>query len=104
MKKFDISKTKNFYDAILSLENAEECQVFFEDIFTMKELQDVSQRIEVAIMLNEGKNYNEISETTGASTATISRVNRCLMYGNGGYKTVIDRMFKEEKSEEDNEY
>jgi len=97
MKKIDLSKTKNFYDAVLSLENAEECEVFFEDIFTMKELLDVSQRFEVAIMLNEGKNYNEICEITGASTATISRVNRCLMYGNGGYKTVIDRIVKSEE-------
>ena len=94
MKKFDLNKTKKFYDAILSIQNTEECKVFFEDIFTMKELQDVSQRIEVAIMLNDGKNYNEISEATGASTATISRVNRCLMYGNGGYKTILDRMLK----------
>lgn len=96
MKKFDFGKTKNFYNAVLSLENTKECEVFFEDIFTMKELQDVSQRFEVAIMLNEGKSYNEICEITGASTATISRVNRCLMYGNGGYKTVLDRTAKSE--------
>lgn len=89
MKKFDFTKTENLYDAILSLENTEECKIFFEDIFTVKELQDISQRYEVAIMLDKGKSYNEICEVTGASTATISRVNRCLMYGNGGYKTVL---------------
>lgn len=91
MKKFDFNKTENLYNAILSLENVEECKVFFEDIFTVKELQDISQRYEVAIMLDQGKSYNEICESTGASTATISRVNRCLMYGNGGYKTVLDK-------------
>ena len=91
MKKFDFTKTENLYDAILSLENINECKIFFEDIFTIKELQDISQRYEVAIMLNEGKSYNEICEETGASTATISRVNRCLMYGNGGYKTVLSK-------------
>ena len=91
MKKFDFNKTENLYNAILSLENVEECKVFFDDIFTVKELQDISQRYEVAIMLDQGKSYNEICESTGASTATISRVNRCLMYGNGGYKTVLDK-------------
>lgn len=94
MKKFDFGKTKNFYDAILSLQNAQECELFFEDIFTVKELQDMCQRFDVAILLNEGKSYNEICEITGASTATISRVNRCLMYGNGGYKTILERTVK----------
>lgn len=91
MKKFDFNKTENLYNAILSLESAEECKIFFEDIFTVKELQDISQRYEVAIMLDKGKSYNEICEETGASTATISRVNRCLMYGNGGYKTILSK-------------
>ena len=91
MKKFDFEKTKNFYNAILSLQNVNECELFFEDIFTVKELQDMCQRFDVAILLNEGKSYNEICELTGASTATISRVNRCLMYGNGGYKTILER-------------
>lgn len=92
MKKFDNSKAKTFFEAVLSLESIEECEVFFEDIFTIKELQDVSQRIEVAKMLDGGSNYNVISEKTGASTATISRVNRCLIYGNGGYKTALGKM------------
>ena len=91
MKKFDLTKTENLYKAILSLDNIEECKDFFEDIFTVKELQDISQRYEVAIMLDKGKSYNEICEITGASTATISRVNRCLVYGNGGYKTVLSK-------------
>ena len=96
MKKFDINKTENLYNAILSLESAEECKIFFEDIFTVKELQDISQRYEVAIMLDQGKSYNEICEKTGASTATISRVNRCLMYGNGGYKSVLSKRKEED--------
>ena len=98
MKKFDFNKTENFYKAVLSLETAEECKEFFEDIFTVKELQDISQRFEVAIMLDKGKSYNEICEKTGASTATISRVNRCLVYGSGGYKNILDRLnISEEK-------
>ena len=97
MKKFDFTKTENLYNAILSLESAEECKIFFEDIFTVKELQDISQRYEVAIMLDKGKSYNEICEVTGASTATISRVNRCLVYGNGGYKTVLAKRNKTEE-------
>lgn len=92
MKKFDNTKTKTFFEAVLSLESIEECEIFFEDIFTIKELQDVSQRIEVARMLDEGCNYTSISEKTGASTATISRVNRCLMYGNGGYRTALEKI------------
>lgn len=97
MKKFDFNKTENFYNAVLSLENREECRMFFEDIFTVKELQDICQRYEVAIMLNRGKSYNEISEATGASTATISRVNRCLVYGDGGYRTVLSKTMAEEE-------
>lgn len=97
MKKFDFNKTENFYNAVLSLENPEECRMFFEDVFTVKELQDICQRYEVAIMLNQGKSYNEICVATGASTATISRVNRCLIYGDGGYKTVLSKMKPEAK-------
>lgn len=92
MKKFEINKTENLIKAILSLENAKECSMFFDDIFTVGELMAVSQRIDVAIMLDKGKSYNEIREETGASTATISRVNRCLMYGDGGYNTVLSKI------------
>ncbi len=92
MKKFDFNKTENFYKAVLSLKSTEECKNFFEDIFTVKELQDICQRIDVAIMLDKGKSYNEIYENTGASTATISRVNRCFVYGSGGYKNVLDKI------------
>lgn len=85
---------EKFYEAILSLKTKEECSVFFEDICTIKELREMSQRLEVAKLLNCGKSYIEVSAQTGASTATISRVNRCLSYGDGGYKTVLDRIAK----------
>ena len=81
--------------ALLSLETEQECASFFEDICTIKELQDITQRLEVALMLHEGKNYQEISELTGASTATISRVKKCLVYGNGGYRAAISRLTQE---------
>ena len=77
------------YKAILALETEEDCISFFEDICTIKELQDISQRLEVAFMLHEGKNYQEISALTGASTATISRVKKCLVYGSGGYRKAV---------------
>ena len=78
--------------AILSIKNVDECKNFFADICTVKELQDLSQRFEVARLLKSGKSYQEISKETGASTATISRVNRALVYGSGGYKSVLDNL------------
>lgn len=82
---------KELYKAILSLENEEECRLFFEDICTMKELETMSQRLEVAKMLLDKKTFNEIVQATGASTTTISRVNRCLNYGDGGYKNIVSK-------------
>lgn len=81
-----------FFEAILSLENLEECYNFFEDVATINELKALSQRIKVAKMLKEKKVYTEIAEETKASTATISRVNRCLNYGTGGYELILNRM------------
>ena len=78
--------------AILSLENLEECRAFFQDLCTRNELMAMHQRIIVARMLKRGKIYSHIVEATGASTATISRVNRALMYGRGGYASVLERM------------
>ena len=83
-----------FYEAVLSLENEEECRRFFDDVATIKELIDLSARLEVARMLNDGEVFSEISRETGASSATISRVNKCLTYGEGGYKTVLERIKK----------
>lgn len=88
----------HLFDAILTLENKEECYTFFQDVCTINELLSLSQRYEVAKMLREKKTYLEIAEKTGASTATISRVNRSLNYGNDGYELVFNRMAK--KNEE----
>ena len=84
------------FEAILSLRDKEECYNFFEDICTINELRDMCQRLETALLIDEGISYQKISDLIGVSTATISRVSRCLNYGAGGYRAVIDRM-KEEK-------
>ena len=81
-----------FFDAVLTLKSREECYNFFEDVCTINELFTISQRLMVARMLTEGKTYIEIAESTGASTATISRVNRSLTYGNDGYNMMIERL------------
>ncbi len=86
-KSLDFS---NLYKAVLSLKSEDECKAFFEDICTIKELEAINQRLEVARMLSKEKTFNEIVASTGASTTTISRVNRCLRYGAGGYKLVLD--------------
>lgn len=85
-KKIHTEAVDQLFDAILSLRNRDECYTFFEDVCTINELLSLSQRFEVAKMLREKKTYLEISEKTGASTATISRVNRSLSYGNDGYE------------------
>ncbi|HLS20726.1 MAG TPA: YerC/YecD family TrpR-related protein [Bacillota bacterium] len=82
------------FDAILSLQTREECYKFFDDIATMNEVQALSQRLQVAKMLKQGQTYNSIEAKTKASTATISRVRRCIDYGSGGYKLVFDRILK----------
>lgn len=82
-----------FYEAILTLRTQEECRRFFEDICTIKEQQAMAQRFQVACQLDAGKNYNEVYEDTGVSSATICRVNKCLQYGSG-YRTVLERMKK----------
>ncbi len=82
------------YDAILTLESREECYRFFDDICTIKELQSISQRLQVAKLLKDKNTYHEIEKITGASTATISRVNRCIQYGAEGYNIVLDRIKK----------
>ncbi len=91
MENFDIKKFDGFFDAILKLKSTDECRRFFEDVCTIKELEDMSQRLEVATLLDEGKNYQQVSKETGASTATISRVNKCLQYGKNGYKLVLNK-------------
>ena len=85
------------FETILQLETPEECAAFFEDLCTIRELKDISQRLEVAQLLDEGLSYQEIVTKTGVSSTTISRVKRCLEYGSGGYRTALDRM-KEKKA------
>ena len=85
------------YKAILSLETEEECTKFFEDLCTVMELQAMEQRFHVAWLLNKGMIYNDILAETGASSATISRVNRSLQYGRGGYQIVFDRAREKEQ-------
>ncbi len=89
----------HLFEAILCLQNKEECYIFFEDVCTINELLSLSQRFEVARMLTDKRTYLDISEKTGASTATISRVNRSLNYGNDGYEMVFARMDKQKKDD-----
>ena len=96
-KKVKTEAIDYLFEAILSLKDKEECYTFFEDICTINELMSITQRFEVAKMLREEKTYLEIAKQTGASTATISRVNRSLNYGNDGYDMVFERINKSEK-------
>ncbi len=93
-KKLKTDAVDQLFDAILCLQTREECYNFFEDLCTVNELLSLSQRFEVAAMLKEGRTYLEITEKTGASTATISRVNRSLNYGNDGYEMILERLKK----------
>ena len=91
MKKLHTNDVDALFHAILSLESVEECYKFFEDACTVKEILDIAQRLKAAKMLKAGKNYVEVCQQTGMSSATISRVSRCLEYGDGGYDLVISR-------------
>ena len=91
-KNIRTKEVDHLFEAILTLKDKEECYTFFEDVCTINELLSISQRFEVALMLRQGRTYLDISEDTGASTATISRVNRSLNYGNDGYDMALDRM------------
>lgn len=94
-KKIKTSAVDYLFDAILALENRDECYAFFEDLCTVNEILSLSQRFEVASMLRRKETYLTIADKTGASTATISRVNRSLNYGNDGYDLVMNRIDKE---------
>jgi TrpR-related protein YerC/YecD len=95
--KFKSKENDELFKAFLSLENEEDCYRFFEDICTINEIHALSQRLQVAKLLAAHKTYNEIEEKTGASTATISRINRCLLYGADGYKRILDRQTTDAK-------
>ncbi len=101
-KKFQ-QKEKNretLFRAILSLKTVEECRAFFEDLCTVRELDDMEQRVEAAELLLEGSTYEQIVRQVAISTATISRINRCIRYGSGGYDTVLNRIKAAGSSEE----
>jgi TrpR-related protein YerC/YecD len=94
MTKNHQPESDKLYEAILTLRDVDECKAFFQDLCTVAELRAMEQRLEVAVLLDEGLIYNNILERTGASSATISRVNRALQYGADGYKTVLPRLKK----------
>lgn len=92
MKIFDNKETDYLIKALMNIENEEQCKAILEDVMTTKEILDISQRIHVASLLNEKVVYSKISSLTGASAATISRVNRCINYGSGGYDEILKKI------------
>ena len=101
MQNFRSEATDRLFRAVLQLKTVEECSDFFEDICTVTEILDMSQRLSAAILLDRGVSYQKIASTVGLSTATISRVSKCLNYGSGGYRTVIDRLKSAEGSSDE---
>lgn len=91
MKELHTESMDNLFRAILDLKTVEECYDFFEDVCTIKEMKDMAQRLEVAALLHAGQSYQQICAKTGASTATIGRVNKCLNYGTGGYRRALQK-------------
>lgn len=90
--KFRSESVDRLFQTILNLETIEECYAYFDDICTIKEIQDLSQRLDTAILLDKGYSYQKIADTVDVSTATIGRVSKCLNYGSGGYRIAIDRL------------
>lgn len=97
MQNLHSKSIDRLFKALGTLRSEEEYYAFFEDICTVKELQDIAQRLDTAVLLDEGENYQNISRTVGISTATIGRVSKCLNYGSGGYRLVLDRLKEEEE-------
>lgn len=96
MNNWHTEQTDELFKAILTLKTVDECYAFFEDACTIKEIIEIAQRLQVAKLLSAGTSYVTVSKAAGVSTATISRVNKCLEYGNGGYKMVMERIAEEE--------
>ncbi|MBQ7134140.1 MAG: TrpR-related protein YerC/YecD [Ruminococcus sp.] len=94
--KYRCESVDRLFKAVLNLENIEECYEFFDDICTIKEIQDMAQRLDTAILLSEGYSYQKITERVDVSTATIGRVSKCLNYGSGGYKKAISKLNSQE--------
>ncbi len=92
MKKLHCESVDRLFQTILNLETIEECYDYFEDLCTVKEIEDMTQRLDTAVLLNEGFSYQKITEKVNVSTATIGRVSKCLNYGSGGYKTALDKL------------
>jgi len=101
MKGYINNSAKQLFQAITNISDIEECAAFFEDLCTIKELHDMAQRFDTAILLDRGCNYQKISEQVNVSTATISRVNRALMYGADGYRTAIAKLKETENTNDD---
>jgi len=97
MYRIESASIDRLFDVILKLESREECYRLFEDLCTVKEVQDLAQRMDVAVRLQKGENYQSIAQAVGASTATISRVSKCLNYGSGGYQAAIEKMGEDRK-------
>ena len=95
MSNWHSQQIDELFEAILTLESVEECYAFFEDACTIKEIIEIAQRLKVAKLLSAGTSYITVSKEVGVSTATISRVSKCLEYGNGGYQMVMDRVGEE---------
>ena len=89
---FSSPSIDRFFESILNLRSVDECYKYFEDICTIKEIQNMAQRLDTAILISKGLNYQSIAEKADVSTATVVRVGRCLKYGSGGYKTAIERL------------
>ena len=96
MHKMRSESTDRLFQTILNLKTIDECYAYFEDLCTVKELKDMAQRLDTAILLDQGTSYQQITRQVGISTATIGRVSKCLNYGTGGYRAAIDRL--EEKN------
>ena len=96
--KFRSESIDRLFQTILNLQNVDECYAYFEDLCTVKELQDMAQRLDTAIALSEGTSYQTITRQVGSSTATIGRVSRALNYGTGGYRTAIERLAGQEET------
>ena len=97
MHHIESESLNQLFDAILALKSREECSKFFEDICTIKEVLDMAQRLDVAVLLDQGISYQNIAQQINVSTATISRVSRCLNYGSGGYKLALERLKEAKK-------
>ena len=101
MAPYHNESTTRLLEAILSMNSIDELRCFFEDLCTVREIQDMAQRLDTAVLLDTGMSYQKIAAEIGVSTATISRVNRCLMYGEGGYRVALERLKSKEADDAD---